>query len=107
VRPWFNGKVEFAPPVADFTAAGFPLVGGRVDYVGGRAAAVLVYRRHQHLVNVFMWPTGEPNLPPTPRAAQGYHLVHWRQSGLCYWAVSDLNTAELEQLAALLCDEQT
>jgi anti-sigma factor RsiW len=102
VRPWFNGKIDFAPPVTDFGAAGFPLVGGRVDYVDGRAVAVLVYRRHQHLVNVFIWPTEDTDETPAVRAVQGYHLLRWSQSGLRYWAVSDLNAAELEMLAALL-----
>jgi anti-sigma factor RsiW len=107
VRPWFNGKIDFAPPVADFTADGFPLVGGRVDYLDGRAAAALVYRRRQHLVNVFVWPTDEPDATPTRHAAQSYHLLHWRRSGLCYWAVSDLNVTEMEQLAALICGERS
>lgn len=103
VKPWFNGKVEFAPPVADLTASGFPLVGGRVDYIAGRAVAVVVYKRHQHLINVFVWPSGNTE-EQAPRAAafESYHLVHWERSGLTFWAVSDINVAELESLAHLL-----
>jgi anti-sigma factor RsiW len=107
VRPWFNGKIDFAPPVADFSAAGFPLVGGRVDYIGGRPVAVLVYHRRQHLVNVFIWPAEKADETPQTRAIQGYHLLRWDQSGLRYWAVSDLNAAELETLAALLRGEHS
>lgn len=105
VRPWFNGKIDFAPPVTDFAAAGFPLVGGRVDYIDGRAVAVLVYRRHQHLVNVFIWPTADADQAPAASAVQGYHLLRWSRAGLRYWAVSDLNPAELRTLADLLRGE--
>jgi anti-sigma factor RsiW len=102
VRPWFNGKIDFAPPVADFTASGFPLVGGRVDYVGGRPVAALVYGHQKHVVNVFVWPSGAS--PPDVRevSSQGYHLVRWNDGGLTYSAVSDLNTLELEVLAQLI-----
>lgn len=101
VRPWFNGKIDFAPPVADFTGSGFPLVGGRVDYVGRRPVAALVYRHNQHLVNVFIWPgSGAPK--PREIASQGYHLARWSDGGLEYWAVSDLNAGELEGLVELI-----
>lgn len=102
VKPWFNGKVDFAPPVADFTASGFPLAGGRVDYIAGRPVAVVVYKRRQHIVNVFIWPAGAGD-GQGQRALefQGYHLLRWEQSGLTFWAVSDVNAADLESLARL------
>ena len=103
VKPWFNGKVDFAPRVADFTADGFPLVGGRVDYVAGRPVAALVYRHRQHVINVFIWPAGsDGGAAIEPFAAAGYHLLRWQAAGLTYWAVSDLNPADLESLARLL-----
>ena len=102
VKPWFNGKVDFAPPVADFKASGFPLVGGRVDYIGGRPAAVLVYKRNQHIVNVFIWPAGKEVGQALHNATyQGYHLSRWSGSGLTFWAVSDVNSADMESLARL------
>lgn len=102
VRPWFNGKIDFAPPVADFTADGFPLVGGRVDYLAGRPVAALVYRHRQHVINVFIWPAGGVD-PGTPGlAVQGYNVRRWNTSGLEYWAVSDLNPHDLGTLADLI-----
>lgn len=95
VKPWFNGRVDFAPPVVDLAARGFPLVGGRLDYLGGRPVAALVYRRNGHVINLFVWPaTG-----PSNRAAslEGYNLMSWRQAGLELWAVSDLNAVELKE----------
>jgi anti-sigma factor RsiW len=101
VRPWFNGKIDFAPPVADYTSSDFPLIGGRVDYVGGRPVAALVYRHRQHVINVFIWPAGgEPGEREV--ASQGYHLLRWSDAGLEYWAVSDLNSGELANLAELI-----
>jgi anti-sigma factor RsiW len=102
VKPWFNGKVEFAPPVADFTASGFPLVGGRVDYIAGRPAAVLVYKRRQHVVNVFIWPSGQHEAEALSNVTfDTYHLLRWSASGLTFWAVSDVSSADLESLARL------
>ena len=105
VKPWFNGKVDFAPPVTDFTASGFPLVGGRVDYIAGRAVAVLVYKRRQHVVNVFIWPSGQPETEAFRNVSfDTYHLVRWSASGLTFWAVSDVSSADLESLARLFRD---
>ena len=102
VKPWFNGKVDFAPPVADFKESGFPLAGGRVDYIEGRPAAVLVYKRNQHTVNVFIWPAGKEESVALRHATyQGYHLVQWSGSGLTFWAVSDVNSTDIEHLANL------
>jgi anti-sigma factor RsiW len=102
VKPWFNGKVDFAPPVIDFTASGFPLVGGRVDYIAGRAVAVVVYKRREHVVNVFIWPSGhDDDQGRRDLTSEGYHLLRWTRSGLTFWAVSDVNGADLESLAGL------
>jgi anti-sigma factor RsiW len=103
VKPWFAGKLDFSPPVADPKDAGFPLVGGRVDYVGGRPAAALVYTRRNHVINVFVQPipAGESPRPGTTER-QGYHIVQWASSGMWFCAVSDLNAPELGQLRDLL-----
>jgi anti-sigma factor RsiW len=108
VKPWFNGRVDFSPPVSDFAAAGFRLAGGRLDYLDGRTVAALVYRRRKHIVNVFVWPaaeSGESTIDST--AMDGFNLMHWRRGGMNVWLVSDLNPAELRDLARLLRDEDT
>ena len=101
VRPWFNGKVEFAPPVKDLTAEGFQLAGGRLDFIDGHRVATLVYKRRLHTISVFVWPEGRP---AETSAAQisGLNLLTWRHDGLVWWAVSDLDAEELAQLSALL-----
>ena len=103
VKPWFSGKLDFSPPVHDLATEGFPLVGGRLDYVGGRAVAALVYQRRQHRINVFIWPaTAKPHIPITTVALNGYNGVEWTQDRMTFWAVSDLNLSELNELKALL-----
>ena len=103
VKPWFNGKLDFAPVVVDLTAQGFALVGGRLDYLNGRPVAALVYRHRQHVINIFMWPAADANAKASVKLSkQGYHLINWVDAGLVYWAVSDLNPAELNQMKALL-----
>jgi mycothiol system anti-sigma-R factor len=103
VKPWFAGKLDFSPPVTDFASAGYPLVGGRLDYLQGRAVAALVYMRHQHIINVFVWP--EANAPersaPTV-TQQGYHVIHLAHAGMTYWIVSDVNAGELGDFARML-----
>lgn len=101
VKPWFQGKLDYSPPVQDLAAQGFPLVGGRLDYLSGRAVAALVYRRHDHFINVFVWPDSGGS-PSTPGVHQGYNVLHWRGGGMQYWAVSDVNAAELQILGSLL-----
>ncbi len=99
VKPWFAGRVELAPAVANLAAEGFPLTGGRVDFVEGRRAATLVYKRRAHVIAVFVWPSArEPN---GPAALQGYNLRYWRAGELNYAAISDLNPKELGEFAAL------
>ena len=102
VKPWFNGKLDYAPPVEDLTGKGFPLVGGRLDYVQGQTVAALSYRHRLHVINVFIWPESGRDEPIEARTERGYHLLSWRRGALRYWAVSDLNPEELDQLARLL-----
>jgi len=100
VKPWFTGKLDFSPPVKDLAAQEFPLIGGRLDYVGGRAVAALIFQRHKHVINLFIWPEKEASLKPTaPTSLQGYNLCHWSEGGMTFWAISDLNEKELEEFA--------
>ena len=103
VKPWFNGRIDYSPPVADYQGAGFPLIGGRLDYVGGRAVSALVYGRRQHIISVLLWPNGSgPRTGPASLTQQGYHLVHWVGPQYTSWVVSDLGTPELRQFVELL-----
>ena len=102
VKPWFNGKLDFSPVVADFADRGFVLDGGRLDYLANRAVAALVYRRRQHVINLFTWPTSQPDMAVRTFDRQGYHALNWTKSQLTYWAVSDLNPEELRQFAEML-----
>jgi anti-sigma factor RsiW len=96
VKPWFNGKLDFSPPVKNLAAQEFPLIGGRIDYLGGRSAAALVFQRHKHVINLFVWPAKKADSEPTPvTSSQGYNLIHWSEAGMVLWAVSDLNKKEL------------
>jgi anti-sigma factor RsiW len=96
VKPWFNGKLDFSPPVKDLAAEGFPLDGGRLDYINGRSVAALVFLRQKHIINLFIWPSEEAKAEPVALASnQGYHAVHWADAGMVFWAVSDLNEKEL------------
>lgn len=98
VKPWFNGRLDFSPPVHDLTLDGFPLVGGRLDYLHGRTVAALVYRRRGHLINVFIWPaSGAARTVPELTIRQGYHLLQWSQAGMAFQTISDLNLEELAQ----------
>ncbi len=105
VKPWFNGKLDFSPTVADFTAQGFPLIGGRLDYLGGRPVAAVVYRHRQHLINEYVWPAGDGKASETAvqtSMRQGYNVVRWTRSGMVYWVVSDLNPHDLMTLVQML-----
>jgi anti-sigma factor RsiW len=107
VKPWFDGKLDFAPPVKDFAGQGFPLIGGRLEYLNNRAVAALIYQRQKHYINLYIWPAGQSN--PTGAVAtkrQGYNLLHWANSGMNYWAISDLNGVELQEFARLVQDAQ-
>jgi len=103
VKPWFQGRLDFSPPVPDLSELGWTLVGGRLDYLDGRPVAALVYQRRMHNINVFLW----PNQSFTDDAirqedAQGYQIIHWNGVEMTYWVVSDLNNAELLDLARAL-----
>ncbi|MBA3945506.1 MAG: anti-sigma factor [Herpetosiphonaceae bacterium] len=102
VKPWFDGKLDFSPPVEDLADQGYPLVGGRLDYLDSRSVAALVYQRRKHVINLFIWPSGDGDRATTSVTRQGYYLVHWTRSGMTYWAVSDLNIDELQAFSHLI-----
>ena len=102
VKPWFLGKLDFSPPVVDLVAAGFPLAGGRLEYVDGRPAAAVVYTRRQHTIDLFVWPASVAAAPADTRTIRGFHLRHWIRGGMSFWAVSDLNDQELDEFVRLL-----
>jgi anti-sigma factor RsiW len=107
VKPWFQGKTDFAPPVKDLKDQGFALAGGRLDYLDGHTAAALVYRRRQHVINLFIWPAAqEGDSAVRVLSRRGYQLAHWAALGLNFWAVSDLNADELGAFARLVRDER-
>jgi anti-sigma factor RsiW len=103
VKPWFNGKLDFSPPVYDFAGQGYPLLGGRLDYVDGRAVSVLVYGRRQHIINVLLWPSDRATAGgASVQTRQGYHVLHWVTASYSYWIVSDLGLAELGEFRSLI-----
>jgi anti-sigma factor RsiW len=96
VKPWFAGKIDIAPAVVDLAEKGFPLLGGRLDYVDGHTAAALVYGRRQHTINLFVWRSAGVELPSGSSLVRGYSLLHWTSGGLSYWAVTDASPSDLE-----------
>jgi anti-sigma factor RsiW len=102
VKPWFDGRLDFAPPVKDLTVDGFPLKGGRLDYLDGRPVAALVYQRDKHVIDLFVWPArGAVALPAGDIVMAGYTVVHWAAGGMNFWAVSDVERGQLTEFAAL------
>jgi anti-sigma factor RsiW len=97
VKPWLDAKLDFAPPVVDLSSEGFPLVGGRLDYLDNRPVAALVYQRRKHFINLFIWPA-ESNATRATKAMsrQGYQLLHWTDPDFNYWVVSDVNANDLQ-----------
>lgn len=103
VKPWLSSKLDFSPPANDLTGAGFPLIGARLDYVNKRPVAALVYRHRQHVINVFVWPDDRAAAKTDFKSAsrQGYNVLHWRNGGMTFWAISDVNAEDLKTFAGL------
>lgn len=101
VKPWFNGKLDFSPAVIDLAEKGFPLAGGRLDAIAGEPVAVLVYKRREHVIDVYVWPAARGG-EATPTARNGFNVVPFRAGDLVYWAVSDLDPRELAEFVRLL-----
>lgn len=101
VKPWLSSKLDFSPPVTDLSNAGFSLAGGRLDYLDSRPVSVLVYRRRQHVIDLFIWPRSEARRAPPTQALskRGYQVLHWTDGGMTFWAISDLNAAEMKVFA--------
>lgn len=108
VKPWFDGKLDFAPPVVDLASEGFPLVGGRLDYLDEHPVAALVYGRDKHIINLFVWPVSDSKHHRASAgemiSRNGYHLLHWAESGMDYWAVSDVHADDLRKFVKLARD---
>src|SRR5260370_30848590 len=107
VKPWFDGKLDFAPPVKDFSSQGFPLIGGRLEYLDNRAVAALIYQRQKHYINLYIWPAEQNNATgELATKRHGYNLLHWTNSAMNHSAASDLNGVELQDLARLAQEAQ-
>jgi anti-sigma factor RsiW len=107
VKPWFNGRVNVSPAVPRLDSMGFPLIGGRLDYIDGHSAASVVYTRRQHVINVFSWPVTVGNDGTTMSTSNGYHLIRVQKNGVETWFVSDLNISELQDFARRFEREST
>jgi anti-sigma factor RsiW len=101
VKPWFDGRLDFAPPVRDLKDQGFPLEGGRLDYLNGRPVAALVYGRAKHEINLFIWPVNSGDAAEQVSVRNGYNVIHFTKSGMDVWAVSDLEKGELSNFVRL------
>jgi anti-sigma factor RsiW len=95
VKPWFNGRLDYTPPVVDLAAQGFPLVGGRIDYVGHRTVAVLIYRYQKHPIDLYVFPDAGGTPVPAAQASDGYAMAHWQRNGMAYWAITDAQSSHL------------
>lgn len=106
VKPWFHGKLDYAPPVEDYAAEGFPLVGGRLEYLDNRNVAALVYQHGAHPINVFVLPTEDSDSAPKAEIDHGYNVLRWAKGGMAFWAVSDLNAPDMAALATLIREQK-
>jgi mycothiol system anti-sigma-R factor len=107
VKPWLDVKLDFAAPVMDLTNQGFPLIGGRLDYLDNHSVAALVYQKRKHFINLFIWPTTSTDSKAQEMVTrQGYHLLHWIDGDFTYWAVSDVNVNDLQSFKQVF-QEQT
>ena len=105
IKPWFNGRVDMSPIVPRLDSLGFPLVGGRIDYINGRSVPVIVYTRRQHVINVYAWPTNRPNVKAVTASSHGYNFIRVSLNGEELWIVSDLNQAELKSFEAFFAEK--
>ena len=101
VKPWFTGKLDYSPPVTDLASRGYPLVGGRLDFVDGRRVAALVYARGQHTIDLYVWPSDAQHRI-TDRARSGYTIANWSAAGMTFWAISDCEPSDLRTFATLV-----
>jgi anti-sigma factor RsiW len=102
VKPWFVGKIDFGPTVKDFAKDGFPLIGGRLDYIDGRSTAALIYKSNQHIINVLQFPASSAKASgPRLTTIRGYQVYSWSKDGMNFWGVSDLNAADLRKFVSL------
>ena len=102
VKPWLDAKLDFAAPVTDLAGQGFPLIGGRLDYLDNHSVAALVYQRRKHFINLFIWPTTSGAAKAQKVVTrEGYHLVHWTDADFNYWAVSDVSEGDLQTFKSL------
>ena len=100
VKPWLSARLDFSPPVPDLGGEGFPLIGGRLDYLAERSVAALVYQRHQHVINVFVWPVGAAaGATASNTARKGFNTLAWNEGGMQFWVISDLGAGELNAFA--------
>jgi len=107
VKPWFNGKLDFSPPVADLSSLGFTLVGGRLDYINGQPVAAIVYQRKSHYINLFFWfSDNKDDVTKKASVTRGYNLIHWTNGNRNYWAVSDINLTELDEFISKIQETQ-
>jgi anti-sigma factor RsiW len=104
VKPWLSARLDVSPPVRDLKDEGFPLVGGRLDYVDGHPAAAVVYRRAKHVINLFAWASSGKDEPFSEETRQGFNVVTWRHADIRYYAVSDVEADQLAAFARLVAD---